>query len=49
MKEVYSFYDDLMSYSGFQKIWLYESRPDIASELNTQELKDFYSIDKRST
>lgn len=48
MKEVYSFYDDLMSYSGFQKIWLYESRPDIASELNTQELKDFYSIDKRA-
>lgn len=47
-KEVYSFYDDLISYSGFQKIWLYESRPDIASELNTQELRDFYSIDKRS-
>lgn len=48
MKEVYSFYDDLMSYSGFQKIWLYESRPDIASELNTQELRDFYSVDKRA-
>lgn len=48
MKEVYGFYDDLMSYSGFQKIWLYESRSDIASELNTQELRDFYSIDKRA-
>lgn len=48
MKEVYAFYDDLMSYSGFQKIWLYESRPEIASELNTQELRDFYSIDKRA-
>ena len=48
MKEVYTFYDDLMSYSGFQKIWLYESRPEIASELNTQELRDFYSIDKRA-
>lgn len=48
MKEVYAFYDDLMSYSGFQKIWLYESRPEIASELNTQELRDFYSIDKRT-
>jgi group I intron endonuclease len=48
VKEVYAFYDDLMSYSGFQKIWLYESRPEIASELNTQELRDFYSSDKRS-
>lgn len=48
MKEVYAFYDDLMSYSGFQKIWLYESRPEIASELNTQELRDFYSTDKRT-
>lgn len=48
MKEVYAFYDDLMSYSGFQKIWLYESRPEIASELNTQELRNFYSIDKRT-
>lgn len=48
MKEVYAFYDDLMSYSGFQKIWLYESRPEIASELNTQELRDFYSVDKRA-
>lgn len=48
IKEVYAFYDDLMSYSGFQKIWLYESRPEIASELNTQELRDFYSIDKRA-
>lgn len=48
MKEVYAFYDDLMSYSGFQKIWLYESRPEIASELNTQELRDFYSTDKRA-
>ena len=48
IKEVYAFYDDLMSYSGFQKIWLYESRPEIASELNTQELRDFYSADKRT-
>ena len=48
MKEVYAFYDDLMSYSGFQKIWLYESRSEIASELNTQELRDFYSTDKRT-
>lgn len=36
-----------MSYSGLEKLWNYESRPEIASELNTEELKKFYKSDHR--
>ena len=48
-KEVYEFYKDLMSYSGLEKLWNYESREEIASELNTDELREFYKKDHRQT
>lgn len=47
MNEVYAFYKDRMSYSGFQKDWNYETRPDIASQWNTKELSHYYKTDKR--
>ena len=45
--QVYEFYSDIMSYSGLEKLWNYESRPEIASELNTEELSKFYKSDHR--
>lgn len=48
-KEVYEFYKDLMSYSGLEKLWNYETREEIASELNTEELREFYKKDHRQT
>lgn len=48
-KEVYEFYKDLMSYSGLEKLWNYESREEIAPELNTEELREFYKKDHRQT
>lgn len=45
--QVYAFYKDKVSYSGFEKIWTYETRTDVAPELNTPELTRFYETDKR--
>ena len=47
MQQVFEFYKNRLSYSGFQKDWDYQSRPDIGIEYNTEELKEFYSLDKR--
>ena len=47
MNEVYSFYKDRLSYSGFQKCWNYETRENIASELNTKDLVNYYRKDKK--
>lgn len=47
MNEVYSFYKDRLSYSGFQKDWNYETRENIASELNTKDLVNYYRKDKK--
>ena len=47
-KQVFEFYKDRLSYSGFEKYWNYETRASIASEWNTQELTKFYKYDKRS-
>lgn len=44
--EVYEFYKDRLSYSGFQKYWNYDSRPEIGEHLNTPELKLYYRKDK---
>lgn len=46
MNEVYSFYKDRISYSGFQKDWNYETRQDIASQWNTEKLSHYYKTDK---
>ena len=46
-QQVFEFYKDRLSYSGFEKCWNYKSRANIASEWNTQELADFYKLDKR--
>ena len=46
-QQVFEFYKDRLSYSGFEKCWNYESRANIAPEWNTQELADFYKLDKR--
>ena len=42
MSEVYKFYETEMSYSGFEKIWNYETRKEIGEEYNTEELHKFY-------
>ena len=42
LKEVYEFYKEDMSYSGFQKIWNYETRLNIGLELDSPELHKFY-------
>ena len=47
MEQVYSYYSDIMSYSGFEKIWTYQTRPEIAAELDLPELREFYRVDKR--
>ena len=47
-QQVFEFYKDRLSFSGFQKYWNYETRAEIASELNTKELSTFYRLDKRS-
>ena len=46
-QQVFEFYKDRLSYSGFEKCWNYGSRTDIAPEWNTQELANFYKLDKR--
>ena len=46
-QQVFEFYKDRLSYSGFEKCWNYDSRADVASEWNTQELANFYRFDKR--
>lgn len=47
-QQVFEFYKDKLSYSGFEKCWNYDTRPEIAPELNTPELTNFYRTDKRS-
>lgn len=47
LQQVFEFYKDRLSYSGFEKCWNYDSRANIAPEWNTQELADFYKLDKR--
>ena len=37
-----------MSYSGFQKYWNYESRPEIGKDLNIPELKNYYKTNKEN-
>lgn len=46
MNEVYELYKDRLSYSGFQKYWNYESRPEIGEDLNSEELHNFYRLNK---
>ena len=48
IQQVFEFYRDRLSFSGFQKCWNYETRTEIASELNTKELSTFYKLDKRN-
>lgn len=48
IQQVFEFYKDRLSFSGFQKCWNYETRTEIASELNTKELSLFYKLDKRN-
>ena len=45
--QVFEFYKDRMSYSGFEKYWSYQSRPEVGSEYNNAELSTFYRTDKR--
>ena len=45
---VFEFYKHRLSFSGFQKYWNYESRPEIGKEYNTQELSYYYRTDKKS-
>ena len=47
MQQVFEFYRDRLSFSGFQKYWNYDTRTEISSELNTKELSTFYKLDKR--
>lgn len=47
-EEVYSKYSNRISKSGFGKIWNYETYTDIAPELNTPEIIDFYKHKKVS-
>lgn len=46
--QLYNKYNNILSYSGFEKLWNYESREDIASEYNTPELLEFYKKDYRT-
>ena len=46
--QLYNKYNNIISYSGFEKLWNYESRPEIAPEFNTNELSDFYKKDRRT-
>lgn len=48
IQQIFEFYKDRLSFSGFQKYWNYETRTEIASELNTKELSAFYKLDKRN-
>ena len=42
LNEIYEFYKLDMSYSGFQKIWNYETREEVGADLNTEEVKKYY-------
>lgn len=42
ISEVYEFYKTEMSYSGFEKIWNYETRAEIGKEYDSEELHEFY-------
>lgn len=46
MNEVFKLYQDKLSYSGFQKYWNYESRPEIGKDLDSEELHSFYKLNK---
>lgn len=47
-RQLYNKYSNILSYGGFDKLYNYESRPEIASEYNTKELRDFYKKDHRN-
>lgn len=42
LKEIYEFYKNEMSYSGFEKIWNYEIRQEVGKDLDSEELHIFY-------
>lgn len=46
--QLYNKYNNILSYNGFEKLWNYESRPEIAPNYNTKELLDFYKADRRT-
>ena len=46
IREVYEFYSDKLSFSGFQKIWLGESWKGIMDEVYTKENIDFHNKQK---
>lgn len=46
--EVFEFYKDRLSYSGFQKYWNYESRPEVGKNLDVPELRDYYKTNKEN-
>lgn len=48
IQQVFEFYKERLSFSGFQKYWNYETREEIAKELNTKDLSKFYKSDRRS-
>lgn len=39
---IYSLYSDKISESGFHKVWNYECYPEVAPELNTREVIEYY-------
>lgn len=46
--EIYEQYKDRISESGFHKIWNYDTYTEVAQELNTKELSDFYKHSRLS-
>lgn len=46
--EVYDMYKNKMSKSGFSKYWHYYTRPEIGEEYNTDEVNNFYKLDRRT-
>lgn len=46
--EVYELYKDRISEGGFHKIWNYDTYTEVAQELNTRELSDFYKHSRPS-
>ncbi len=46
--EIYEQYRNRISESGFHKIWNYDTYTEVAQELNTKELSDFYKHSRPS-
>ena len=46
MNEIYELYKDRVSYSGFEKYWNYESRPEVGKEFDSEDLHTFYKLNK---